>query len=416
MIARDRGRRVERLLLGLATVGALGVAPVLAQQAGRTAARPGQGQVPAQPQAEVKMVRIPVMPNDPVATVNGEVITRQQLADECVTRKGEEILETLIARKLIEQAIRVKHLEVKAAEIDAEIERVAQTMAGVSREAWLRTLAKERNISPAQYARDIIYPALALRKLAEPKVQVTEKDIAEAFEAQYGDKLRCRIIMTGQVEHAKQVWEELKKNPGNFEKIAQNDPRSIDAATRSMGGMLTEPIPRYAYPRTVSDAAFAQLVDPDTVSKSKPKDGDFTGPIQVTTSSWVIIQRVGVIPAQRYDASDPVKRKMLTDSIKETKIKEEMEKVYSELLGRAAIDNKLTGRTNSVAKGEEDVNAPNLDKDVKLMSDPNRPAPKRPDAAGTAATATAPAGRGAKLPAPKGVSEEDLRQAEALKK
>ena len=36
---------------------------------------------------------------------------------------------------------------------------------GISREDWLRTLDKERGISPVQYARDIIYPALALRKL-----------------------------------------------------------------------------------------------------------------------------------------------------------------------------------------------------------------------------------------------------------
>ena len=113
-----------------------------------------------------------------------------------------------------------------AAEIDQEIDNVAMRMAGIGREAWLRTLDKERGISPVQYARDIIYPALALRKLAAQRVQVTEKDMRESFEAQYGDKLRCRMIMVDKLATAKEIWEELRKNPGGFEKLAQE--RSMD--------------------------------------------------------------------------------------------------------------------------------------------------------------------------------------------
>ena len=248
---------------------------------------------------KLEMKALPVNPTDAIATINGEVITRQQLADECVARKGEEILETLIARRLIEQAMKAKNLEVTPAEVDQEIDRVAMQTAGVGREAWLRTLAKERGISPIQYARDIIYPALALRKLAAPRVQVTEKDLTESFESQYGAKIRCRIIMVDKLRTAQEIWEELKKNPAGFEKLAQE--RSIDIGSRSLGGLLAEPISRHAYPRNVSSAAFAQLVDGDPNDKDpnhKPKDGDFTGPIQVTESSWVIMMREGLIEAQ----------------------------------------------------------------------------------------------------------------------
>ena len=75
--------------------------------------------------------------------------------------------------------------EVTAAEIDQEIDNVAMRFGGISREAWLRTLDQERGISPVQYARDIIYPALALRKLAADRVQVSKEDLKNAFEAQY---------------------------------------------------------------------------------------------------------------------------------------------------------------------------------------------------------------------------------------
>ena len=138
----------------------------------------------------VKQTRVPVNPSDPIAIVNNQIISRQQLADECVAREGKKILDVLINRTLIEQALARGKLSITAAEIDQEIDTVAQRF-GIDREGWLRTLDKERGISPAQYAREIIYPALALRKLCSDKVQVTPKDLQDAFESQYGDKLRA---------------------------------------------------------------------------------------------------------------------------------------------------------------------------------------------------------------------------------
>ena len=106
----------------------------------------------------LQLTQIPVNPNDPILKVNGQIITRQQLADECIARKGKEIAELMINRTLVEQGCEAKRLEVTAAEIDQEIQTVAKRF-GISREGWLRTLDKERKISPIQYARDIIYPA-----------------------------------------------------------------------------------------------------------------------------------------------------------------------------------------------------------------------------------------------------------------
>ena len=221
----------------------------------------------------LQLTQIPVNPTDPILNVNGQVITRQQLADECIARKGKEIAELMIHRTLVEQALRAKKLEVTAAEIDQEIETVAKRF-GISREGWLRTLDKERGISPIQYARDIIYPAIALRKLCAGRVQVTPNDMQQAFEAQYAEKIRCRMILVDTQQKAVEIWERLRKNPGGFEKIAMDE--SMDTGSRSLGGLLAEPITRHAYPQTISDAAFEQLVDGDKADRDpshKPKDG-----------------------------------------------------------------------------------------------------------------------------------------------
>src|SRR5262249_9630107 len=104
------GREVQELLFALALVGALGISSANGQTTRKTTT-PGQNPAPAQSDPlNLGITQIPVNPTDPIAVINGSVITRAQLADECVARKGEEILETLIAKTLIEQALRAKKL------------------------------------------------------------------------------------------------------------------------------------------------------------------------------------------------------------------------------------------------------------------------------------------------------------------
>src|SRR5262245_47678611 len=314
MIAKNGGRKMRWVGFVPLLIGILAASPAEAQQ-GQDQRFPVPPPAPrvnapdskAKPKTKVNLkdidvpglepTMIPVNPTDAIAIVNGQNITRQQLSDECVAREGKKILELLINRTLIEQALRTKKLEITAAEIDQEIESVAHRF-GISRENWLRTLDKERNISPVQYARDIIYPALALRKLCADRVQVTPSDLKLAFEARFGEKLRCRMILVDKQNKAVEIWEQLRKNPGGFEKMAQE--QSMDTGSRSLGGLLAEPIMRHAHPTTISDAAFRQLVDGDPKDKNpanKPKDGDFTGPIQADETSWIILRRESVEPA-----------------------------------------------------------------------------------------------------------------------
>ncbi len=396
MLGKGRGRACGRFGLAMATLlaGMVGVAS--AQQTRGT--KPGKAtvNVPKTPapgandgEPRLQTVVVPTNPGEAVAKINGETITYQQLADECIVRKGEEILETMIARKLIDQAIKAKNLTITPTEIDEEIERVAQQMAGISRENWLRTLHKERGISPVQYARDIIYPALALRKLAEPGVVVTDAEYQEAFATSYGEKLRCRIILVNKARDGRDIWETLKKDPERFERIARDDNRSVDQGTKSLGGLLGEPLRRHAMPRVVSDAAFHDLVDGDPKDKDpkhKPKDGDISGLIQVSETTWVIIKRESLDPGEAQDPQhpvdpkDPAVRKRVTEVVHEAKLKDEMAKIYNEMTHKAAIENKLVGQQQEA--NEDKLPESRIDGQVKLTSDPDAALPKA-DAAKT---------------------------------
>ena len=244
-------------------------------------------------------VRIPVNPGDAIAMVNNQSITRQQLADECLAREGKKVLELLINRTLIDQALPARKWRSRQRKSIRRSNRspaVSESPVKAGSGRSIRNAASARSSTPATSS---ILPS-RLRKLSSGRVQVTPDDLKKAFEAQYGEKLRCRMIMVDKQSTAIAIWEQLRRTPAGFEKIAQE--QSMDSASRSLGGLVGEPITRHAYPQTLSDAAFYQLVDGDPADHDpshKPKDGDFTGPIQVGEAVWVILRRESVVAAAR---------------------------------------------------------------------------------------------------------------------
>ncbi len=248
---------------------------------------------------------------------------------------------------------------------------------------------------------------------------MTPKDLQEAFESQYGDKLRCRMIMVDKLPKAQDIWERLKKNPAGFEKIAQDE--SIDAGSRSLGGQLAEPITRHAYPRNVADSAFRQLVDGDPEDKDpthKPKNGDITGPVQAAESVWVILRREAIIPAtEGASLKDERVKKQTYEMIYEVKLKEMMGIVFQELVKMSAIENKLVG-TVKLANEEQTDDYNSVDKSkVKLMNNAGGGDGTVDDQAVRAAAGGSPgSGSRAKLPPPVAVSPEAVQQFENMQK
>ena len=322
----------------------------------------------------------PVLPTEPIAIVNGESITRERLAGECVARHGKEVLDTLIHRLLIEQALRTS--------VSRSVPPKSMRKSTTPRHRWPRPIAKpgcgrskrRKGSARRNTPRDIVWPTLALKKLSAGRVQVTETDIKEAFESTFGEKLRVRMIMVQEQRDAVSIWERLQKNPNSFEYEAKN--KSIDINTRAMGGLYPEPIGRHDSPRQLSDAAFAQLVDGDPADRDpshKPKDGDVTGPIQLTQSAWVIIKREELLPG---DKSRSMTDKALHEDLKklmfEEKLKKAMAEVYNELQDAAGIENILTGTTKPP---QAVVNTVPVDEKVKLMSNPGAALPATADKA-----------------------------------
>ncbi len=101
-------------------------------------------------------------------------------------------------------------------------------------------------------------------------------------------------------------------------------------------------------PRNLSEAAFQQLVDGDPADRDpthKPKNGDFTGPIQAAEAVWVILRREEVVAAAKgLSLKDERVHKQVYEMIYQVKLKDAMEKLFQELIKAAAIENRLTGQ------------------------------------------------------------------------
>jgi len=192
-------------------------------------------------------------PPDPVAVVNGEKISRKDLADQCIRFFGEEVLENLVNKQIILQHCKAQGVSVKKSEVDAEIARMAERF-GITVERWMTMLQEERGIAPVQYASDIIWPTLALRKLAADKLEPDAVELQKAYEAKYGPSVRVRMIVCADLDKARRAHREAINNPESFGELARKF--SDDPNSGSANG-LVQPIRMHVGDAGIEEAAFS---------------------------------------------------------------------------------------------------------------------------------------------------------------
>ncbi len=170
-----------------------------------------------------------------VAVVNGQTISRDQLGDACLRRYGSLVLDNLLNKHLILQACSAKGINITQGDVNDEINRVSQKF-GLTTKLFLQSLQEERDISPEQYASEIVWPMLALRALAADKIQVQPDEIERVLQSEYGPKVQVRMIAVAQGDKAQQLYAQATANPDQFRRLAKE--HSDDAVSASVEGLL----------------------------------------------------------------------------------------------------------------------------------------------------------------------------------
>lgn len=312
------------------TTSAWGQASRLAPQAARpaqpTAGRPVQptaATVQAAPRVASELPASKTPQIKIMAVVNGEQVSRQELATECLRRYGTEVLETIVNRQVIAQACQNAKVEVTDQDVNAEITRLAKKF-GLSPDAFLMMLERERGITPEQYHNEIVWPTLALKALASNELQITPEELQRAFETNYGPKVKARIIAIRNKDKAVEVHAKVLAQPELFGEVAKNQSEDVNSA--SAHGLIP-PISRHVGDPEIERVAFGLA------------EGEVS-PIIPIADQYIILKCEKHLP-ETYIASQNLKdaEERLRDQLHDEKLRAASTRLFGELQTKANVIN-----------------------------------------------------------------------------
>ena len=309
-------------------------APKTAAPARRTPIAPSKVQAgapnrtataPAKTQPAPARVRKPLpSPNSltVMAVVNQEPISKEELGHQCVRRYGEEVLESLINKQLIDDACKERGIQINDKDVTLEIDRIAAKF-GLPRDRWLALLSEERGYTEDQYRREVVWPMLALRKLAASDVQVTQEELQRAFESEYGPKVRARMIIVPTLKQAQAIHAEAVADPRKFPELAR---KGEDPNIAAASGVIP-PISLHTGTPEIEQAAFAL------------KRGEVSQPIKVA-NKYVILYCEDLVPEQFVATQNlPQVEQQLNEKLREEKMRSASAQFFAQMQESAKIVN-----------------------------------------------------------------------------
>lgn len=337
--ASTPARRRPRLIpMMVGTAGALVLAVVGLQFLRPESAVSQTRETPKQAAGTARVEASTPATGEPVARVNNQNITWEVVAAECMEQHGKEVLEDIISRLIIHQACQARGISITEEEIQREVVEFARRMK-VPTETWYQLMQSQRGLSPAQYHRTVIWPMLALKKLAGTDVEITEEEMQKAFARDYGPRVEARMILVdGNVRQASQVWEQAKADPDNFARLASEV--SAEPNSRALGGQIP-PMRRYASPPNSQQAKveeYAFNMQPGEIS-----------PVMQLEDRHIILKCEKQTKPIVTDIEQV--REDLTAQLRDEKIQESVGKTFAAIKEQAQIQNYLTRESTAGAAG-----------------------------------------------------------------
>ena len=258
----------------------------------------------------------------PAAIVNGTNISDAELADACLARYGSLVVGALINKVIIEQACERNGVAVTTADVDNEINEMSRRF-NVPRDKWIALIQRERGVTEKQYREDIVWPMIALRRLAKGSLEPTDEQLRKQFQNQYGPTVKARIIVLGSQKDAEETRTEVLQDPDSFGIVARE--KSVDIGSASVGGWV-QPIRHFSGSPEFESAAFAL------------SDSEISKVVQVA-DQFIIIKCEGHLPASDVKFADV--RPRLAEVFREKQSRVLSGKIFGKLQSEAAIENAL---------------------------------------------------------------------------
>jgi hypothetical protein len=148
---------------------------------------------------------------------NNEPIRREELAEYLIARFGADRLEFFVNRIIIERACKEKQIFITDAEIENQFRKdLTGIGGGITEQIFQKEILSRYHKTVFEWKEDVIRPKLMLTALCRPTIHLSEADLQEGFEARYGPKVKCRMILCRDQNEASTKWTKIEKS-GNIE-------------------------------------------------------------------------------------------------------------------------------------------------------------------------------------------------------
>ena len=308
---------------GSATAQAPAKRNVSPRPAARSTSRPGNGTRPAPTANRASVSNQAPQRRSVMATVNGQQVTRELLAKECMRRYGKDVLESIVNKHLIWHACQKQGVHITEADVEQEIEDQAGKF-GLPKERFLTMLESERDISNDRYRRELVWPTLALRRLASQQIVVTDEELRKQLETEHGPRVKVRLIMATTQPKAKAALARAKAAPDKFGEIAKE--LSEDANSAAARGIIP-PIRRNLGSPEVEKVAFAL------------KEGAVSEIIPVGNQYVILKCEKQIGPTFISSQNLPRIKAQMRDRIRDTKLRGAAAQIFKELQAQAEVVN-----------------------------------------------------------------------------
>lgn len=264
--------------------------------------------------------------DESVATVNGEKITKAELNEALTEQYGQEVLNNLIANKIVELEAKKQKVSVTKDEIEAEYKDYVDQYGG---EESFKQLLSSYNMDVEDVKKDI-KNYLLTKKVMEDYVGIKDDELKSYFEENkdsynQAEQVEASHILVDDEKTAKEVIKKLNDGE-DFAKLAKE--YSTDTGTKDKGGYLGY-FGRGEMVEAFENAAFSMKVG--SIS-SEPVKTDFGYHIIKVTDKKEVKE------AKFEDVKDKVYQDLL-----EQKVNEQYTKWLSEKMDEYKIENKLSG-------------------------------------------------------------------------
>jgi hypothetical protein len=270
--------------------------------------------------------------NRPVAYLYENVpVSRAEFGEFLMARGGVDKLELFVNRKIIEHECAKHSISVTQKEMEAAL---LEDLAGLSvkKEDFIKMVLPRYGKTLYEWMEDVIRPRLLLTQLCERtgRVKVSDEDLKQHFEREYGEKRRVQVIMWPKGDDLKAIQDAYGKIRGSQDEFDRAARGQANPALAAACGNI-KPVAKHTYgeDKIVVDTAFK--LRPGEVSE-----------ILATSQGYVVLKMHEVIPPDAKANFEEQKGRLHKQAYDE-RMSQEIPKLFAELKKNAKPNFIFTG-------------------------------------------------------------------------